>query len=91
MIRDTPIEEDAQGRINLDDIWAIAGVKETCRPKHWQSRPPVRRLIIALEKKVRKSDLKENIPYVSVIMRNAGGTVPEPSLIPFWPWPMPSL
>jgi hypothetical protein len=84
VIRDKVICEDDNGRIRLDDIWELAKAAETRRPKRWRALPTTKRLIVELEKKVRKSDFKENIPYIPVIYANFGrgngGTFTHPIL-----------
>lgn len=78
------VEEDEQGRWNLNDIWLLAKAPESRLPKEWAKKKPTKRLVTELQKKVTNSLLKENKPNFPVLYAKVGrgnsGTFAHPIL-----------
>ncbi len=78
------VEEDENGRWNLNDIWLLAKGKSSQEPKHWREIGAVKKLTKELQKKVTASYLKENKPNIPVIYAKSGrgnsGTFAHPIL-----------
>ena len=83
-LRGRAIGEDSQGRLCLDDIWELAGARDSQAPKHWRGNRAASQLIQELQKKVTNSYLKEGQPNQPVIDasrgRGAKGTYAHPVL-----------
>lgn len=77
ILRDVLIEQDAEGRICLDDLWRLAGASASRLPKFWRRTEPAKALIRALDEKVRKSHLSPDVIF-SKRGRGAGGTFAHP-------------
>lgn len=82
VLRGKAISEDAFGRICLDDIFEVAGAKETKAPKHWRGNRAAKELEQELQKKVTAGYLKDGASNVAVIEagrgRGAKGTYAHP-------------
>lgn len=78
------VEEDEQGRWNLNDIWLLAKGRASQEPKHWRDIGAVKKLAKELQKKVTAGYLKENKPNIPVIYSKTGrgnsGTFAHPVL-----------
>jgi hypothetical protein len=78
------VEEDEQGRWNLNDIWLLAKAPASRLPKEWVKKKPTKRLVDALQKKVTISLLKENKVNIPVLYAKRGrgneGTFAHPVL-----------
>jgi len=57
ILRDVLIEQDAQGRVCLDDLWHLARASDGRKPKNWRETEPAKALIAALQQKVGDPDL----------------------------------
>lgn len=83
-LRGKAIQEDEYGRVCLDDIFEVAGAKETKAPKHWRGNRAAKELEQELQKKVTAGYLKAGQPNVPVIEagrgRGAKGTYAHPVL-----------
>lgn len=84
VVRGTTISEDINGYILLDDLWALAGSRDSKQPKYWKKTRSALALIEELQKKVTSSSLKENKRTGSVIYSKVGrgnaGTFGHPIL-----------
>jgi hypothetical protein len=83
-IRGKTIGEDADGRICLDDIWALAEAKPTKKPSNWKAGAAATALIGALAKKIRNSGLFPGRKDAALIQASRGrgnkGTFAHPIL-----------
>ena len=83
-LRGRVIQEDAHGRVCLDDLWELSGEKDTRAPKQWRRTTPAKRLIEQLQLKVTTSHLKSGEAEVEVIAAGRGqgvrGTYAHPVL-----------
>lgn len=84
VVRGRAVREDAEGRICLDDLWLLARAKSTQRPAVWRSGGAAKRLVGALLKKIKISDLFKKKPAEAVIYAKRGrgnaGTFAHPIL-----------
>jgi len=84
IVRGAPIREDEEGRICLDDVWALAKGKLGQRPAAWRAGNGATRLVGALLKKIKISDLFRKKPADAVIYAKRGrgnaGTFAHPIL-----------
>lgn len=61
ILRDVLIEQDAEGRVCLDDLWRLAGASASRAPKFWRRTEPAKALVRALEEKVMESHLSPEV------------------------------
>lgn len=77
------VEEDENGRWNLNDIWMLAKAPETRLPKHWKVQKAVKRLVDELQKKVTVAYLgKIKTKYSSYLLQEGSRETTGHSLIP---------
>jgi len=84
ILRGISISEDANGNINLDDIWRLAKARPTRQPAKWKQTQAAKALEVEVQKKITNSALKENKEAFSVIYSKRGrgstGTFAHPIL-----------
>lgn len=68
----TKIGEDADGNLNLTDIWRLAGSPSTKPAPHWRQLPTTDEYIVAVAHNLRKSYVKGENDKKSVIYSRSG-------------------
>jgi hypothetical protein len=72
IIRDQRIGEDANGNLNLTDIWRLAGSPSTKTTSNWRGLPTTEEYIVAVAENLGKSYVKAKNDHKSVVYSKTG-------------------